>query len=140
MSMASFRNSLFFKPKAFIFIKSNTFQRQFETSQIRGSRNVYQEGIARVKMYLFITISYMMFWGPLFLETLVKWGWAWEDAKRSISHEVSGNIVKSSFFKKSLISGFSSHSIHALIHQPSAVHRAGQEDEGGHLLLLLLPS
>ena len=54
-----------------------------------------QERTARVKMYIIITISYLVFWGPLFLETLIKWGWMWEEAKSSISHEVSSscNII-----------------------------------------------
>ena len=34
-----------------------------------------------------------MFWGPLFLETLFKWGWPWEEAKKSISHEVCLHIA-----------------------------------------------
>ena len=47
-----------------------------------------QEGVARVKMFLVITVAYLIFWGPLFLVTLVNWSWEWKDAKKSMSHEV----------------------------------------------------
>ena len=47
-----------------------------------------QEGVARVKMFLVITVAYLIFWGPLFLVTLVNWSWEWKDAKNSLSHEV----------------------------------------------------
>ena len=52
-----------------------------------------REGIDRVKMFLVITIAYLIFWGPLFLETLIKWGWMWEEAKTSISHEVISSRI-----------------------------------------------
>jgi hypothetical protein len=32
-----------------------------------------QEGIARVKMFMVITVAYLVFWGPLFLVTLFSW-------------------------------------------------------------------
>ena len=32
-----------------------------------------REGIDRMKMFLVITIAYLIFWGPLFLVTLVNW-------------------------------------------------------------------
>ena len=48
-----------------------------------------REGIARVKMFLVITVAYLIFWGPLFLVTLLNWSWEWKDAKKSMSHEVS---------------------------------------------------
>ena len=48
-----------------------------------------QEGVARVKMFLVITVAYLIFWGPLFLVTLVNWSWEWKDAKKSMSHEVT---------------------------------------------------
>ena len=48
-----------------------------------------QEGVVRVKMFLVITVAYLIFWGPLFLVTLVNWSWEWKDAKKSMSHEVT---------------------------------------------------
>ena len=47
-----------------------------------------REGVARVKMFLVITVAYLIFWGPLFLVTLLNWSWEWKDAKKSMSHEV----------------------------------------------------
>ena len=47
-----------------------------------------REGVARVKMFLVITVAYLIFWGPLFLVTLFNWSWEWKDAKKSMSHEV----------------------------------------------------
>merc|ERR1712080_213878 len=52
-----------------------------------------QEGVARVKMFLVITVAYLIFWGPLFLVTLVNWSWEWKDAKKSMSHEVSLHVA-----------------------------------------------
>ena len=58
-----------------------------------------QEGVARVKMFLVITVAYLIFWGPLFLVTLVNWSWEWKDAKKSMSHEVKAkSILQSTFF------------------------------------------
>ena len=31
-----------------------------------------EEGIARVKMFMAITVAYLIFWGPLFLVTLFR--------------------------------------------------------------------
>ena len=53
-----------------------------------------QEGVARVKMFLVITVAYLIFWGPLFLVTLVNWSWEWKDAKKSMSHEVIKRLRK----------------------------------------------
>merc|ERR1712226_132296 len=50
-------------------------------------------GVARVKMFLVITVAYLIFWGPLFLVTLVNWSWEWKDAKKSMSHEVSLHVA-----------------------------------------------
>ena len=33
-----------------------------------------RDGIARVKMFIVITIAYLIFWGPLFLVTLFSYG------------------------------------------------------------------
>ena len=55
-------------------------------------RRMEQEGVVRVKMFLVITVAYLIFWGPLFLVTLVNWSWEWKDAKKSMSHEVPEDI------------------------------------------------
>ena len=47
-----------------------------------------REGVARVKMFLVITVTYLIFWGPFFLVTLMNWSWEWKDAKKSMLHEV----------------------------------------------------
>jgi len=52
-----------------------------------------REGVARVKMFLVITVAYLIFWGPLFLVTLLNWSWEWKDAKKSMSHEVSLHVA-----------------------------------------------
>ena len=57
-----------------------------------------REGIARVKMFIVITVAYFIFWGPLFVVTLFKWGWEWEQAKKSMSHEVRNLINATSLF------------------------------------------
>ena len=47
-----------------------------------------EEGIKHVKMFVIITLAYIIFWGPLFLVTLFNWSWEWVDAKKSMAHEV----------------------------------------------------
>ena len=59
-----------------------------------------QEGVTRVKMFLVITVAYLIFWGPLFLVTLVNWSWEWKDAKKSMSHEVPKDIQSFQGFSK----------------------------------------
>jgi hypothetical protein len=39
-------------------------------------------------MLSIITGSYLIFWGPLFLVTVWHWSWGWEEAKKSLAHEV----------------------------------------------------
>ena len=51
-------------------------------------KRMEKEGVARVKMFLVITVAYLIFWGPLFLVTLFNWSWEWVDAKKSMAHEV----------------------------------------------------
>merc|ERR1712004_421551 len=75
-------------------------QQSPEKFNVRPSSNIKeyiarmeQEGVARVKMFLVITVAYMIFWGPLFLVTLVNWSWEWKDAKKSMSHEVSLHVA-----------------------------------------------
>ena len=48
-----------------------------------------EEGIKHVKMFVIITLAYIIFWGPLFLVTLINISLDWKDAKSSVSHEVS---------------------------------------------------
>ena len=57
---------------------------------------VRREGTARVKMFFIVTVAYLLFWGPLFVVTLVNWHWHFEEAKQSMAHEVGPN--PSSFF------------------------------------------
>ena len=48
-----------------------------------------EEGIKHVKMFVIITLAYIIFWGPLFVVTLINISLDWKDAKSSVSHEVS---------------------------------------------------
>jgi hypothetical protein len=58
-----------------------------------------REGIARVKMFIVITIAYLIFWGPLFLVTLFSYtDYKTEDP--STSHEVS--VINFGFVKWNL--------------------------------------
>ena len=51
-----------------------------------------REGIARVKMFIVITIAYLIFWGPLFLVTLFSYtDYKTEDP--STSHEVTLHVA-----------------------------------------------
>ena len=54
---------------------------------------VIRDGKDRVKMFLVITITYMIFWGPLFLVTLLNWEWNFDEAKQSIAHEVTLHVA-----------------------------------------------
>ena len=42
----------------------------------------------KVRMLSIITGSYLIFWGPLFVVTVWHWSWGWEEAKKSLAHEV----------------------------------------------------
>ena len=53
-----------------------------------------EEGIKHVKMFVIITLAYIIFWGPLFLVTLINISLDWKDAKSSVSHEVSLFLIK----------------------------------------------
>ena len=59
--------------------------------------------MVRVKMFLVITVAYLIFWGPLFLVTLVNWSWEWKDAKKSMSHEVPKTLNFQGYPKKSIL-------------------------------------
>ncbi|XP_023335816.1 uncharacterized protein LOC111707050 isoform X2 [Eurytemora carolleeae] len=54
--------------------------------------NIEREGLHRVKIFSIITGAYLLFWGPLFLVTLLHPGWEWKDAKKSMLHEVSLHV------------------------------------------------
>ena len=43
----------------------------------------------KVRMLSIITGSYLIFWGPLFVVTVWHWSWGWEEAKKSLAHEVA---------------------------------------------------
>ena len=47
-----------------------------------------EEGINQVKMFLIITVAYLIFWGPLFIVTLANITSSWKEVKRSVPHEV----------------------------------------------------
>ena len=49
-----------------------------------------RDGASKVRVFLVISFTYILFWGPLFAVTLLNWSWEWKDAKKSLSHEVSG--------------------------------------------------
>ena len=57
---------------------------QYQASMIEFE----EEGIKHVKMFIIITLAYIIFWGPLFLVTLINISLDWKDAKSSVSHEV----------------------------------------------------
>jgi len=51
-----------------------------------------REGIQRVKMFMAITVAYLIFWGPLFLVTLFSWG-DYKTDEPSASHEVTLHVA-----------------------------------------------
>ena len=55
-----------------------------------------KEGIARVKMFMAITVAYLVFWGPLFLVTLFSYS-DYKTEKPSTSHEVSNPRANTQF-------------------------------------------
>merc|ERR1719361_20148 len=52
-----------------------------------------RDGASKVRVFLVISFTYILFWGPLFTVTLINWGWEWKDAKNSLSHEVTLHIA-----------------------------------------------
>ena len=61
----------------------------------------------QVKLFLVVTLAYLIFWGPLFAVskntylsklihyiqvTLINWDWSFEDAKQSVAHEVGNTL------------------------------------------------
>lgn len=52
-----------------------------------------RDGASKVRLFLVISLTYMIFWGPLFTVTLINWSWEWKDAKKSLSHEVALHIA-----------------------------------------------
>ena len=57
-------------------------------SHLAGAGAAGREGAAKLRVFLVISVTYILFWGPLFTVTLVNWSWEWKDAKNSLSHEV----------------------------------------------------
>jgi len=51
-----------------------------------------EDGINRVKMFVIVTVAYLIFWGPLFIVTLANISLDWKDAKSSVAHEVSLHV------------------------------------------------
>ena len=51
-----------------------------------------REGLARVKMFVVITVAYLIFWGPLFLVTLFSYG-DYKTETPSTSHEVTLHVA-----------------------------------------------
>uniref|UniRef100_A0A0K2TYD1 G-protein coupled receptors family 1 profile domain-containing protein n=1 Tax=Lepeophtheirus salmonis TaxID=72036 RepID=A0A0K2TYD1_LEPSM len=51
-----------------------------------------KEGIARVKMFIIITVAYLIFWGPLFLVTLFSYG-DYKTEDPSASHEITLHVA-----------------------------------------------
>jgi len=51
-----------------------------------------EEGINQVKMFVIITLAYLIFWGPLFVVTLANISVDWKEVKSSVSHEVSLHV------------------------------------------------
>jgi len=51
-----------------------------------------EEGINQVKMFVIITLAYLIFWGPLFIVTLANISIDWKEVKSSVSHEVSLHV------------------------------------------------
>ena len=58
-------------------------------SHLAGAGEAGREGAAKLRVFLVISVTYILFWGPLFTVTLVNWSWEWKDAKKSMSHEVT---------------------------------------------------
>ena len=52
-----------------------------------------REGVGRVRMYSVVTLAYLLFWGPLFLTTLIHWDWTFQEAKQSMLHEVTLHVA-----------------------------------------------
>ena len=50
-------------------------------------------GLARVRSLTVLTFSYLIFWSPLFVVTLLSWSWTWEEAKNSTAHLVSADFA-----------------------------------------------
>ena len=84
-----------------------------------------------------VQVAYLIFWGPLFLVTLLNWGWEWKDAKKSMWHEVGGATEDSSPRPP----GVPPRGVRPLLREPAAVRGAAQglqESHARHHLLRLL--
>jgi len=56
-------------------------------------RQLERQGISRVKMFIVITMAYLIFWGPLFVVTLANYTDDWKAAKKSMAHEVAIHVA-----------------------------------------------
>jgi len=99
-------------------------------------RHLETQGISRVKMFIVITTAYLIFWGPLFLVTLVNYTSDWKQAKNSMAHEVSSDFQTEN--KDNFFSGFSSYLLCSCFCQSSSFPGASQRSSCysyGHALL-----
>ena len=48
--------------------------------------NIYRNNC--LYRYTIVTAAYLVFWGPLFLVTLVHWRMEWTEARSSVTHQV----------------------------------------------------
>ena len=54
----------------------------------RQMMEMEDEGINQKKMFVIITLAYLIFWGPLFVVTLANISTDWKDVQSSVAHEV----------------------------------------------------
>ena len=65
-------------------------QYDHHTSTLRAIHNIHYDYHChgKVKMFIVITMAYLIFWGPLFIVTLANYTDDWKAAKKSMAHEV----------------------------------------------------
>ena len=65
-------------------------QYDHHTSTLRAIHNIHYDHHChvKVKMFIVITMAYLIFWGPLFIVTLANYTDDWKAAKKSMAHEV----------------------------------------------------
>ena len=47
----------------------------------------------KIKIFPVITAAYLIFWGPLFLVTLVNWDWDYAEVQQGVAHEVTLHVA-----------------------------------------------
>ena len=47
----------------------------------------------KIKIFSVITAAYLIFWGPLFLVTLVNWDWDYAEVQQGVAHEVTLHVA-----------------------------------------------